>query len=93
MPINPAQYTDKNAARYSLPMDSCVGDDGPSPMEVTVISKGSGAASGARDFSPAGGSVTAGGGKGKSRGQRATENWIPGRPGMGADVPVGYDGP
>ena len=38
MPISGDQYTDKNAQRYSLPMDSCVGDDGPSPTEVTSIS-------------------------------------------------------
>ena len=46
MPISGDQYTDKNAQRYSLPMDSCVGDDGPSPTEVTTISKGSGPSTG-----------------------------------------------
>jgi hypothetical protein len=38
MPISGDQYTDKNKQRYSLPMDSCVGDDGPEPTEVTNLS-------------------------------------------------------
>ena len=46
MPISGDQYMDKNTQRYSLPMDSCVGDDGPSPTEVTTISTGSGPSQG-----------------------------------------------
>ena len=39
MPISGDQQLDPNACRFSLPTDSCVGDDGPSPEEVTLISQ------------------------------------------------------
>ena len=35
MPIDPKQQLDRNERRYGLPVDSCVGDAGPSPAEVT----------------------------------------------------------
>lgn len=42
MPISADVYLDKNSRRYGLPMDSCVGDEGPSPTEVTTIATPSG---------------------------------------------------
>jgi hypothetical protein len=33
------QVLDKNSTRYGLPTDSCVGSGGPTPQQVTVISK------------------------------------------------------
>ena len=38
MPISGEQNLDKNDPDYSLPMDSCVGNDGPSPEEAAQIS-------------------------------------------------------
>lgn len=90
MPISADIQLDPNKQRFSQPLDSCVGDGGPSPAEVAVLSKGSGPASGAKSFDPRGGSVTAGGGKGRSRAQVLTENWIPPTE-AAAGVKVGYD--
>lgn len=61
MPIDPSQHTDPNACAYSLPMDSCVGDGGPSPTEVTTISKSGAKASGGSFAAPSGGDPYAGG--------------------------------
>lgn len=44
MPINGDQQLDRNQRRYGLSLDSCVGDDGPSPEQVTRISSGGRAA-------------------------------------------------
>ena len=38
MPISGDTCLDSNDPDYSLPMDSCVGNAGPSPTEVTSIS-------------------------------------------------------
>ena len=40
MPINADVNLDPNTCGYGLPTDVCVGDAGPSPTEVTTISKG-----------------------------------------------------
>lgn len=48
MPISGDQQLDPNKPRYGLPLDSCVGDDGPMPTEVTVIS-----VAGSRDLAQA----------------------------------------
>lgn len=61
MPISGDQQLDPNQCRYGLPLDSCVGDAGPSPTEVTTISKSGPKASGAPSFSPSGGDPYAGG--------------------------------
>lgn len=80
MPIDPSQYTDKDQRRFSLPMDSCVGDDGPEPAEVTMISTGRGPSSGLpATLALSGGSLTAGGARGKANAQ------------TGGGVPVGFD--
>ena len=42
MPIDPSQQHDPNQCGFGLPMDCCVGDAGPSPTEVTTISKSAG---------------------------------------------------
>lgn len=39
MPISGDQQLDHNQCRFSLPLDSCVGDDGPEPTQVTTISQ------------------------------------------------------
>ena len=44
MPIDPKQQLDRNERRYGLPVDSCVGEDGPSPAEVAVVSRSVGKA-------------------------------------------------
>lgn len=47
MPFDPTQSTDKNTQGFSIPLENCVGDAGPSPAEVTTIAgKGSGPLSG-----------------------------------------------
>lgn len=38
MPISGDQCMDKNDPDYGLPMDSCVGCNGPEPTDVTKIS-------------------------------------------------------
>jgi len=38
VPISGDQNMDMNDPDYSLPMDSCVGNAGPTPEEVTQIS-------------------------------------------------------
>ena len=38
MPISGDQNMDMNDPDYSLPLDSCVGCDGPEPTDVTKIS-------------------------------------------------------
>jgi hypothetical protein len=81
LPISGNQQFDPNKQRYSLPLDSCVGDDGPMPAEVTLISKSGAKASAPGHYRPSGGSVTAGGSRGKAVAQG---NSTP---------PVGYDGP
>lgn len=48
MPISGELQLDPNKPRFGLPMDSCVGDAGPSPMEVTAIS-----VAGSRDLAQA----------------------------------------
>jgi len=60
MPISGDQYTDKNQRRFGLPMDSCVGDDGPSPTEVTTISKSGSKPAAAQMSAPKGGNPYAG---------------------------------
>ena len=47
MPISADIQMDPNKCGYGLPLDSCVGDAGPSPTEVTTISKSGPKASGA----------------------------------------------
>lgn len=39
MPISGDQQLDPNKCRFSLPLDSCVGDGGPTPEQVTTISQ------------------------------------------------------
>lgn len=84
MPISGDQYTDRNAQRFSLPMDSCVGDDGPSPEQVTRISTGAGPSGGLP------GRLGLRGGPGPSASQFGSPT---GRPKSFTSVPVGYDGP
>ncbi len=81
MPIDPTQVTDMNQRRYGLPVDSCVGDAGPTPEQAAVISTSGAKATNAPNLAPTGGSVTAGGSRGKAVGQT---NQTP---------PIGYDGP
>jgi len=38
MPISGDQQLDPNKPRYGLPLDSCVGDDGPTPDQAANIS-------------------------------------------------------
>ena len=61
LPISGDNWTDRNQRLYSLPKDSCVGDMGPSPAEVTVISRKSGRKPGAGGYPGAYGSPYAGG--------------------------------
>ena len=60
MPISGDQQLDPNMCRYSLPLDSCVGDDGPSPTEVTTISKSGSKPAAAQMSAPKGGNPYAG---------------------------------
>ena len=85
MPIDPSQQLDPNQRRYSLPMDSCVGDDGPSPTEVTVISKGGARASAPGHLAPSGGDPYAGG-KSASPGYKNPRVIV-----SGPDLPNDYD--
>lgn len=84
MPINPDQVTDKNALRYSLPVDSCVGDAGPSPEQARMISRGGGRDSGLSRTTLTGGptSTQTAQAFGKSAGRS---------PSQGGPVPVGFD--
>jgi len=88
MPISPDQYTDPNQRRYSLPMDSCVGDDGPSPTEVTVISKSGSRPAAASMAAPAGGDPYAGG---KSAGKAGAQGGSVATVMSGPDLPNDYD--
>ena len=67
MPISGDNYQDKNARRFSLPMDSCVGDAGPSPTEVTTISKSGPSPSGAGGLRIVGGPASAMAARGVSK--------------------------
>lgn len=42
MPFDTEIQLDPNKRGYGLPKDCCVGDGGPTPEEVTTISKGTG---------------------------------------------------
>lgn len=42
MPISGDTNTDMNQRCFGLPVDSCVGDDGPEPTDVTTISGSTG---------------------------------------------------
>lgn len=66
MPINADQNTDKNTQGYSLPVDSCVGDSGPTPEQVALDVPGGTQVTAAEMGSPTGGSITAGGSRGKA---------------------------
>lgn len=88
MPISGDQYSDPNTQRYSLPTDSCVGDDGPSPTEVTVISKSGPKASAANMASPSGGDPYAGG---KSAGKAGAQGGAIRTIVSGPDLPNDYD--
>lgn len=88
MPISTDYYSDPNQRRYSLPMDSCVGDDGPSPIEVTVISKSGPKASAASMASPSGGDPYAGG---KSAGKAGAQGGSVPTIDSGPDLPNDYD--
>ena len=81
MPISGDQQIDKNALRYSLPLDSCVGDAGPTPQEVAVISKSGPKASAANMAAPSGGNPYIGG---KSAGKAGAQ---------GGSVPTVMSGP
>lgn len=48
MPISGETQLDPNKPRFGLPLDSCVGDDGPMPTQVTTIS-----VAGSRDLAQA----------------------------------------
>jgi hypothetical protein len=85
MPISGDVWMDPNASRYGLPKDSCVGDDGPSPTQVTNISKGGPKARGAARLAPAGGDPYAGG-KSVSPGWRNPRTVV-----SGPDLPNDYD--
>lgn len=88
MPISPDQYADANARRYSLPMDSCVGDDGPSPTEVTTISQSASKPSAASMAAPSGGDPYAGG---KSSGKAGAQGGSIPTVNSGPDLPNDYD--
>ena len=60
MPISGDQQLDPNKPRYGLPLDSCVGDAGPSPTEVTTISKAGSKPAAAQMSAPKGGNPYAG---------------------------------
>jgi len=81
MPISGDQQLDPNQRRYSLPLDSCVGDDGPTPEEVTAISKSGSRMSAASMAAPTGGDPYAGG---KSAGKAGAQ---------GGSVPTVMSGP
>ena len=78
MPIDPSQQLNPNLCRFGLPMDSCVGDDGPSPEQVTTISKSGGRAQGATRTTMSGGNPYAGG-------KSTSPGW--------KNPTTGYDGP
>ena len=78
MPIDPSVNLDANTRRYSLPTDTCVGDAGPSPTQVTTISK-----SGGRK--PSGGGYPGSGGNPYAGGKSTTPGW--------KNPTTGYDGP
>lgn len=61
MPINADIQMDPNQCGYGLPVDCCVGDAGPSPTEVTNISKSGSKPSPAQMSAPKGGDPYAGG--------------------------------
>lgn len=78
MPIDASWQTDPDKPRYGLPLDSCVGDGVGDPHAGgKPAPKPSAAAMGPLR----GGSVTAGGSRGKAVAQ------------SGVTPPVGYDGP
>ena len=86
MPISGDQQLDKNQRRFSLPLDSCVGDAGPSPTEVTTISQPGG------KIGPVPNELRINGGKTEFWGQSKGKS-----PAQSDDVrgayTTGYDGP
>ena len=85
MPINADIQNDPNQCGYGLPVDCCVGDAGPSPTEVTQISKPGAKPSGAGRLAPSGGNPYAGG-------KSTTPGWKNPRTVVsGPDLPNDYD--
>ena len=78
MPINADIQNDPSQCGYGLPVDCCVGDDGPAPTEVTTISKSGPKFSGVGNLRPSGGNPYLGG-------KSASPSYN--------NPPVGYDGP
>lgn len=89
MPINADIQMDPNQCGYSLPVDSCVGDAGPSPTEVTTISQPGGKSGSVPNELRINGGTTEGWGKsaGKAGAQGGPIRTIV----SGPDLPNDYD--
>lgn len=88
MPISGDVWLDANTQRFGLPKDSCVGDDGPSPTEVTTISKSGPRATNPGHLAPGGGDPYAGG---KSAGKAGAQGGTVRTVVSGPDLPNDYD--
>lgn len=86
MPISGDQQLDANQCRYSLPLDSCVGDGGPSPTEVTTISKPAPRSDSVPNELAINGGKTEG--WGQSKGKSPAQS-----PDVRGSYTTGYDGP
>lgn len=88
MSDNPDIQNDPNQCGYSLPVNVCVGDDGPTPEQVAVISKSGGSKPGAGGYPGAYGDPYAGG---KSAGRAGAQGGAIPTVVSGPDLPNDHD--